>query len=441
MPVKVGMVSLGCPKNRVDAELMLSLIEKSGYEICADARECEVVIVNTCGFIESAKAESIETVLEFAQLKKSGSVRVLVVTGCLAERYREELAGELPEADVVLGIGKNSEIAAAIEGALSGERRVEFGSKDALIMTGGRVISTPEHYAYLRVADGCDNRCSYCAIPLIRGGFRSRPMEDIVAEAKELCSRGVTELNLIAQDTTRWGKDIYGKIRLPELLAELCKTEGLRWLRILYCYPQRISDELIDVIAKEDKIVKYIDLPLQHVNARILREMRRAGSLEQTRALIKKLRERIPGVAIRTTFIAGFPGETSDEFAELCEFIKETRFERLGCFAYSEEEDTPAAVMDGLLDEKTKRDRADIIMTEQMGIAEELAKGMAGRILEVLVEGWDPKRRAYFGRSYMDAPDIDTRVYFKSAGKRVPGEYVSVLIGGFSGYDLTGRAV
>lgn len=441
MPVKVGMVSLGCPKNQVDAEIMLSLISGSGYELCADARQCEVVIVNTCGFIESAKAESIEAVLEYAQLKGEGVLKVLVVTGCLAERYREELAAELPEADVVLGIGKNTDIVRAIQAALAGRRTVSFGRKDDLLLTSPRVLSTPPYYAYLRVADGCNNRCSYCAIPLIRGDFRSRPMEEIVAEAQTLVAQGVTELSLIAQDTTRYGEDIYGHARLPELLAALCKVEGLHWLRILYAYPQTITDELINVIAREDKIVKYIDLPLQHVSGRILRAMRRPGDVQSTRTLIKKLRERIPGVVIRTTFIAGFPGETEQEFEELCEFIQEARFERLGCFAYSEEEGTAAADMGEQLGSETKQRRADMVMMEQMRIAQEIAAALKGRTLEVLTEGYDAKRRLYTGRSYMDAPDIDTKVYFQSERTHRPGDYVKVLIAGAADYDLIGRAL
>lgn len=439
MAVKVGMVSLGCSKNQVDAELMLALIVQDGYELCADAQACDVVIINTCGFIEDAKRESIETILEFAQMKEAGKIKAVVVTGCLAERYREQVAMEIPEADVVLGIGRNAEIIRAIEDALAGKRTVAFGEKDALPLEGERILANEPFYAYLKVADGCDNRCSYCAIPLIRGDFRSRPMEKIVEEAKRLAARGVTELNVVAQDTTRYGEDLYGRLALPELLEELCKIDGVRWVRILYCYPDRITDRLLDVMAREEKIVKYMDVPIQHVSGRILKLMNRRGGAESLAALMEKIRLKVPGVVLRTTLITGFPTETEEEFTELCEFIRAVHFERLGCFAYSAEEDTPAGEMDGQIDEEVKRRRAQVVMEQQYDIMEEVNRAQLGKTLTVAVEGREGK--LWYGRSYMDAPDIDTKVFFTSGRKHLPGDYVEVMIDGVEQYDLKGRAL
>ena len=439
MAVKVGMASLGCSKNQVDAELMLALIVQGGYELCADAQACDVVIINTCGFIEDAKRESIETILEFAQMKEAGKIKAVVVTGCLAERYREQVAMEIPEADVVLGIGRNAEIIRAIEDALAGKRTVAFGEKDALPLEGERILANEPFYAYLKVADGCDNRCSYCAIPLIRGDFRSRPMEKIVEEAKRLAARGVTELNVVAQDTTRYGEDLYGRLALPELLEELCKIDGVRWVRILYCYPDRITDRLLDVMAREEKIVKYMDVPIQHVSGRILKLMNRRGGAESLAALMEKIRLKVPGVVLRTTLITGFPTETEEEFTELCEFIRAVRVERLGCFAYSAEEDTPAGEMDGQIDEEVKRRRAQVVMEQQYDIMEEVNRAQLGKTLTVAVEGREGK--LWYGRSYMDAPDIDTKVFFTSGRKHLPGDYVEVMIDGVEQYDLKGRAL
>lgn len=439
MAVKVGMVSLGCSKNQVDAERLLARIEKGGYEICADASQCDVVIVNTCGFIEDAKRESIETILEFAQLKTSGTLRALVVTGCLAERYREQVAAEIPEADVVLGIGCNADILGAIEKALHGEKTVAFGEKEALSLEGERVLANEPYFAYLKVAEGCDNCCSYCAIPLIRGRFRSRPMENIVAEAERLVARGVTELNVVAQDTTRYGEDLYGRLALPELLEKLCRVDGVRWVRVLYCYPDRITDRLLDVMAREEKIVKYMDIPIQHVSGRILSLMNRRGDAESLATLMEKIRARVPGVVLRTTLITGFPTETQGEFEQLCEFVQRMRFERLGCFAYSVEEDTPAALMDGQLDEEEKRRRAQIVMEQQYGVMEAFNRSQIGRRLTVAVEGREG--RFWYGRSYMDAPDIDSRVYFSGHGPYCSGDYVEVEIDGVEGYDLKGKAL
>lgn len=441
MAIKVGMVSLGCSKNQVDAERLLALIVHDGFEISADPAECDVVIINTCGFIEDAKRESIESILEFCELKKAGQVKVIVVTGCLAERYRDELVREIPEADVVLGIGRNFDIVSAVQRALKGEKVVEYGEKYDLALGGDRVLTTPSYSVYLKIAEGCDNRCTFCAIPLIRGGFRSRPMEDVIAEARELAANGAKELNLIAQDTTRYGLDLYGELKLAELLRELCKIEELHWIRVLYGYPERVTDELLEVMASEPKIVKYIDLPLQHANGRVLKAMNRPGDHASLTEKMKHIREMVPGIALRTTLIAGFPGETEEEFNEMCDFVQEIRFERLGCFAYSVEEGTIAGEMDCQLDEETKHHRAEIVMEQQMDIAFQIGENLIGQTLEVLVEDYDYDRLMYVGRSAMDAPDIDTRTMFTAARELHPGEFVQVEILDSEGYDLIGREV
>lgn len=436
MAVKVGMVSLGCSKNQVDGEIMLSLIQRDGYELCGDAEQCDVVIINTCAFIEDAKRESIENILEFCELKRQGVIKAVVVTGCLAERYQQELVTEIPEADVILGIGRNTDIVNAIDQALQGERVVEFAPKDELVMDAERVLTNAPYYAYIKLADGCDNRCTYCAIPNIRGRFRSRKMENILEEVRRFAAQGVTEMNLVAQDTTRYGEDIYGKLMLPELIREVCKVDGVHWVRILYCYPQRVTDELLEVMASEPKVVKYMDVPVQHASGRILKAMNRRDDYDYLRNLMQKIREKIPGVVLRTTFITGFPGETEEDFAEMTRLVKEVKFERVGCFTYSPEDGTPAYSMPDQIDEETKRRRADIVMSEQLAIAEEFARSWIGRELEVVVEGLNEETGIYYGRSYMDAPDIDTRVYFDSPYEHETGEYVMVTVTGSQGYDL-----
>ena len=436
MAVKVGMVSLGCSKNQVDGEIMLSLIQRDGYELCGDAEQCDVVIINTCAFIEDAKRESIENILEFCELKRQGVIKAVVVTGCLAERYQQELVTEIPEADVILGIGRNTDIVNAIDQALQGERVVEFAPKDELVMDAERVLTNAPYYAYIKLADGCDNRCTYCAIPNIRGRFRSRKMENILEEVRRFAAQGVTEMNLVAQDTTRYGEDIYGKLMLPELIREVCKVDGVHWVRILYCYPQRVTDELLEVMASEPKVVKYMDVPVQHASGRILKAMNRRDDYDYLRNLMQKIREKISGVVLRTTFITGFPGETEEDFAEMTRLVKEVKFERVGCFTYSPEDGTPAYSMPEQIDEETKRRRADIVMSEQLAIAEEFARSWIGRELEVVVEGLNEETGIYYGRSYMDAPDIDTRVYFDSPYEHETGEYVMVTVTGSQGYDL-----
>ena len=439
--IKVGMVSLGCNKNQVDSEHMLWDLREAGYELCTDAGLCDVVIINTCGFIESAKQESIDYILEFCTLKQEGRIKVVVITGCLAERYKEQVKLEIPEADVILGIGSNKELVAAIENALAGKQTIAFGDKLALSMEGKRIISNLPFFAYLKVAEGCNNCCTYCAIPIIRGEFRSREIENIVAEAEFLAENGVTELCVVAQDTTRYGEDLYGEMKLPQLLRRLCKIKKLRWIRILYCYPERVTDELLDVMATEEKLVPYMDMPIQHVSKNVLNRMNRRGDAQSLRDLIEKIRAKVPGITLRTTLITGFPGETEAEFEELCNFVSDMRFDRLGCFAYSREEDTPAYSMPDQIDDDIKARRAEVIMEIQMGIAYENGEAMCGKTITVLCEGFDRYAESWYGRSYMDAPDIDTKIFFTTTEKVAPGDYVEVKITDTLDYDLIGEAI
>jgi len=442
MNYKAGIVSLGCAKNQVDAEMLLYNLKERGFTIVNDPADADAVIVNTCGFIESAKQESIDEIIELGALKREGKIKAIIVTGCLAQRYQNEITKQLYEVDAAIGIGANANIADVVLDALNNKKTELFPDKLDLPLNGGRVQSTPKYTAYLKVSDGCDNRCTYCAIPLIRGGFRSRTMEDVLTEARQLAGNGVRELNVIAQDTTRYGEDIYGRLMLPELLKKLCEIRELHWIRVLYCYPDRVTDELIDVIAQEDKICKYIDLPLQHCNGDILRRMNRRGDLESLTALLKKLREKIPGVVIRTTFITGFPGESEEQFEELAQFADDIRFERLGCFAYSQEEDTPAADFPGQIDEEVKQNRADIIMEQQQTVMAEYCESLIGRELEVLCEGFDRIAECFFGRSYADAPEVDGCVFF-TCGDRKPkaGEFVRVKIDDYLGCDPVGTMI
>ena len=442
MPIKVGMVSLGCNKNQVDAERMLYSIKEAGYQLVADAALADISIINTCGFIESAKQEAIETILEFAQLKKEGRIKKIIITGCLAERYKSEVSELIPEADAVVGIGCNKDIVKIIDRTLANENVQAFESKLELPMTGMRVQTTLPFFSYLKIAEGCSNCCSYCAIPMIRGKFRSVPMEDLIKEAEYLVSHGVREINVIAQDSTRYGEDIYGESKLPELLTELCRIENLKWLRVLYCYPERVTDKLLDVIAKEDKIVKYIELPVQHCDGDILRKMNRPGDEETLRKLIAKIRERVPGVIIRTTLITGFPTETEEQFERLANFVKDMEFDRLGCCAYSEEEGTKAAEMEGQIDEEVRQHRADIIMEQQQIIMSHKNAAMTDKVVEVVTEGFDRYGECYFGRSAADAPDIDGKIFFTSPGRKlVPGIFVKVKITEILDYDLIGEVV
>ncbi len=442
MNYKAGIVSLGCAKNQVDAEMLLFSLKQKGFELVDDPAKADAVIVNTCGFIESAKQESIDEIIELGKLKREGKIKAIIVTGCLAERYQNEITKQLYEVDAAVGIGANSKIADIVLDALGGNKTELFPSKLELPLEGGRIQSTPPYTAYLKIAEGCDNRCTYCAIPLIRGGFRSREPENVIEEAKQLAEKGVRELNVIAQDTTRYGEDLFGKPYLAKLLKELCKIEKLRWIRVLYCYPERVTDELIDVMANEEKIVKYIDLPLQHCNAEILKSMNRRGSRESLTALLNKIRDRIPNVVLRTTFISGFPGETEEQFEELCEFAKEIEFDRLGCFPYSQEEDTPAAAFPNQLDGETKQNRADIIMEQQQLIMTRRCEKLVGTTVEVLVEGFDRIAECWYGRTYADAPEVDGCVFFTTDGEKPSiGSFVNVKITDTMGIDPVGEMI
>lgn len=439
MPIKVGMVSLGCSKNLVDSERMLYKLKKHGYKLVTEPGLADIAVVNTCGFIQSAKEEAIETILELAKLKEDGSLKKIVITGCLTERYREEAAELFPEADAVIGIGNNKDIVDVLDHVLANERYIDFAPKLDAELTGERIISTLPFFSYLKIAEGCSNCCAYCAIPLIRGKFRSVPMEDVLIEARWLAENGVTELVVIAQDTTRYGEDIYGESKLPELLRELCKIDGLKWIRTLYCYPEKITDELLDVIASEEKLVKYLEIPIQHCDGELLSRMNRWGSEEELEALFSHIREKIPGVILRTTLITGFPGETEEKFSRLAEFVQRVRFDRLGCFAYSREEGTKAAEFPDQIDEETAAHRADIIMEQQTLISCENNQSLLDKELEAVVEGFDRFGECWFGRTRADAPDIDGKVFFTSEDPLEIGDYVRIRITDTLDYDLIGE--
>ena len=435
--IKIGIVSLGCPKNRVDSEIMLGILGSCGYEIVADPADAHIIIVNTCAFIDDAKEESIDTVLEMAEYKKQ-NCRYIIMTGCLAERYHEEILEELPEVDAIVGTGDYHRIAEVITSVEIGEKPVFYGHIDDDIPEGyPRMVSTGGHTAYLKIADGCDNKCTYCIIPKLRGKYRSRPMEDIVEEARELADSGVKEVILIAQDTTRYGYDISGHEELSELLRRLAKIEKLHWIRVHYMYPESITDSMIKVFASEEKVVKYMDIPIQHINNRVLKRMGRHNTKEDTENLIKKLRKNIPDLTIRTTLIAGFPGETEEEFSELCDFVRTARFEKLGAFAYSVEEGTAAARLDGQLDEDIKRARQEKIMEIQSEISQEIQRERLGKIVEVICEGYDEENIMYYGRSQADSLDVDGIVYFAASDEVKIGEFVKVKILDTDNYDCT----
>lgn len=442
MNYKAGIVSLGCAKNQVDAEMLLYTLKQRGFTIVNDPAKADAVIVNTCGFIDSAKQESIDEIIELGKLKREGTIKAIIVTGCLAERYQDDITKQLYEVDAAIGIGANEKIADVVLDALDGKKTELFPDKLSLPLSGGRIQSTPPYTAYLKVSEGCDNCCTYCAIPLIRGKFRSRTIEDVLEEARELAAKGVVELNVIAQDTTRYGEDLYCEPQTAKLLAELCEIDGFRWIRLLYCYPDRVTDELIDVIAREDKIVKYIDIPLQHCNGEVLKRMNRRGNRESLTALLNKIKDRIPNVIFRSTFITGFPGETEEQFEELAEFAKDIRFQRLGCFPYSREEDTKAADYPDQLDDEIKQKRADIIMEHQQGVMADYCESLIGTEVEVLVEGWDRIAECWFGRTYADAPEVDGCVFFTSDGKKpVIGDFVTVKVEDCMGIDPVGVMV
>ena len=447
--MKIGVVSLGCPKNLVDSETMLGLIHEDNLEITNDPSEAEIIIVNTCGFIESAKEESINTILQMAEYKKSGSCRYIIVTGCLGQRYADELFNELPEVDAIVGVEVYDEIGSIIKHVMNGERfimlerskpDVIYTSKDTFLP---RILTTPPYTAYLKIAEGCDNCCSYCAIPSIRGPYRSKPMEQVLKEARALADGGVKELIVVAQDTTRYGEDLPGgKLLLADLLKELNKIESLKWIRVMYCYPNNFTDELIETFASLDKVCKYVDLPLQHASNRLLASMNRYDTKEEVSALLDKLRERILGIVIRTTFIVGFPGETDEDFEELKEFVEQQRFENAGVFAYSQEEGTVAGAMPNQIPEEIKQNRYHELMALQAQISEELHKDTEGMTLEVLVEGIEEDGSGlHYGRSYREAPDIDGLIFIENPGKLAPGDFVKVnILQGFT-YELVGERI
>lgn len=447
--MKIGVVSLGCPKNLVDSETMLGLIHEEKYEITNDPSEAEIIIVNTCGFIESAKEESINTILQMAEYKKSGSCKYIIVTGCLSQRYAEELFSELPEADAIAGVEVYDEIGSIIKRVMNGERFIMLErSKPDVIYTSKetflpRILTTPSYTAYLKIAEGCDNCCSYCAIPKIRGPYRSKPMEKVLKEAKALADNGVKELIVVAQDTTRYGEDLPGgKLLLADLLKELNKIESLKWIRVMYCYPNNFTDELIETFASLDKVCKYVDLPLQHASNRLLASMNRYDTREEVETLLAKLRKRIPGIVIRTTFIVGFPGETDADFEELKEFVEQQRFENAGVFAYSQEEGTVAGAMPNQIPDEIKQERYHELMALQAQISEEIHKDTEGQTLEVLVEGIEEDGSGlHYGRSYREAPDIDGLVFIENPGDIKPGCFVKVnILQGFT-YESVGERI
>lgn len=447
--MKIGVVSLGCPKNLVDSETMLGLIHEENYEITNDPSEAEIIIVNTCGFIESAKEESINTILQMAEYKKSGSCKYIIVTGCLSQRYAEELFNELPEADAIAGVEVYDEIGSIIKRVMNSERFIMLErSKPDVIYTSKetflpRILTTPSYTAYLKIAEGCDNCCSYCAIPKIRGPYRSKPMEQVLKEAKALAANGVKELIVVAQDTTRYGEDLPGgKLLLADLLKELNKIESLKWIRVMYCYPNNFTDELIETFASLDKVCKYVDLPLQHASNRLLASMNRYDTREEVETLLAKLRKRIPGIVIRTTFIVGFPGETDADFEELKEFVEQQRFENAGVFAYSQEEGTVAGAMPNQIPDEIKQERYHELMALQAQISEEIHKDTEGQTLEVLVEGIEEDGSGlHYGRSYREAPDIDGLVFIENPGDIKPGCFVKVnILQGFT-YESVGERI
>ena len=438
---KVGFVSLGCSKNLVDTEVMLKKLYDAGFEITPDETEAEIVVVNTCGFIESAKQESIDNILDIAWLKEHGKCKHIIATGCLVERYREEVMNELPEVDALVGVGSLCDIAEACNAVMRGEKYTSFRDKNTSTLGGERILTTADHTAYLKIGEGCDNRCTYCAIPLIRGGFRSRTIEDIVKEAKDLEALGVKEVNLIAQDTTRYGLDIYGKYSLADLVKAICDSTNIPWIRLLYCYPDKITDELIEELKNNPRLVKYMDIPIQHIADPVLERMNRHGGTALIKETVKKLRDRVPGIVLRTTAMVGFPGETEEDFVELCEFVKEARFDRFGAFTFSPEEGTAAADMPDQIDEQIKQDRYDTLMQTQLTVSEELSAEKIGQTLTVLCDGYDTVAEIHYGRSYADAPDVDGRVYFKSPKRLAPGTFCEVKITEALDYDVIGETI
>lgn len=441
---KIGFISLGCPKNQVDTEVMLAEVVKAGYEITPDDTEADIVIINTCAFIQSAKQEAIDNILDEAWLKKNANLKGIIVTGCLAQRYKDQVFDEMPEVDAVLGVGSIHHIVEAIEAVERKRRYSSFDDITEMKAGGDRVVTTPEYLAYLKISEGCDNRCTYCAIPLIRGGMHSRPIEELVAEAKEMEGLGAKELVLIAQDTTAYGRDIYGAPKLVDLIRAITKETTIPWIRVLYCYPDKITDELVEEFRTNSRLVKYIDLPVQHLSDKILKRMNRKGDSKTIFEAVAKLRS-VPGMIIRSTFIVGFPGETEEDFNILCEGAKKLDFDRVGVFTYSREEDTPAYDFEDQIDEQVKQDRMDILMREQADRSRAKAEAMIGKTVTVMVEGFDAVSENYFGRTYADAYDIDGKIFFSNPiGKQrfTEGQFVLVKVEDcYDDYDLVGSAV
>ena len=438
--MKILFISLGCDKNLVDTEVMLGMLASRGYDMTNDEQEADIIVINTCCFIHDAKEESIQNILEMAEYKKNGSAKALIVTGCMAERYRQEILDEIPEVDEVLGTTAYDRILDAVDAALAGQHEVMTADLDALpLPETKRLVTTGGHFAYLKIAEGCDKHCTYCIIPKIRGNFRSVPMERLLKEAQDLAEQGVKELILVAQETTLYGKDLYGEKSLPKLLRELCKISGIRWIRILYCYPEEITDELIQVMKEEPKICHYLDLPIQHANDTILKRMGRRTSKQELIDIVQKLRKEIPDICLRTTLITGFPGETQEQHEEVMEFIDTLEFDRLGAFTYSPEEDTPAATFEDQIDEEVKEDRQADIMELQQEIAFDKAEDMIGREVLVMIEGKVADENAYVGRTYRDAPNVDGLIFINTDVELISGDFAKVKVTGALDYDLIGE--
>lgn len=437
--VSIGFISLGCPKNQVDTELMLEKLVNAGFHIENDAKKCDVVIVNTCGFISDAKRESIEAILDVAGLRNEDGKPYIVVTGCMAERYKSEIIDSMPETDCVIGLGANGNIVDVVDEVLKGNRIESYPDKLCLPLEGERILTTPSYWAYLKISEGCSNNCAFCAIPKIRGKYRSRKIEDIVKEAKSLADSGVKELVLIAQDTSMYGRDLYGDFKLPELLRKIGEIDGIKWIRFLYCYPERISMELLETMANEPKVCKYLDIPLQHADGKVLASMNRPGDRKTFEELISKIRETIPDVSIRTTLMTGFPGETDEQFEELAEFVKKVGFDNMGCFAYSPEEDTEAATMDNQIDEDVKLHRQELIMELQYGVVEKKNEEKLGMVTHVIVDGYSDEYDMYIGRTQWQVPEIDSVVFIEYDGPLSAGDFITVEIIDYEGYDLIGR--
>ena len=436
---KIHLISLGCPKNRIDGEIILKRLQDNGFDIVNEIENADAVIINTCGFIEDAKTEAIETILDAAEYKNAGIISAIIVTGCLAERYQDEILKEMPEVDAVVGIGANSDIVKICQKALCGVKTSIFPNKCYLPLDDERMAQSSSHWAYLKISDGCDNRCSYCAIPSIRGAYRERTVESILSEAMELVANGVNEIILVAQDTTKYGIKLYGEYRLSYLLKRLSEIDGLEWIRIYYCYPDKVTDELIETIANEEKVCSYIDMPLQHCNAEILKAMNRSGDYNSLKSLILKMKKRIPDLSLRTTFMVGFPGETDEQFEELCRFVKEMKFDKMGCFAYSPEEDTPAVDFDCQIDDDVKKRRAEVLMDVQYTVTENANKARVGKVYKTVIDGFE--NGEYYGRCYLDSPEIDSSIIINTDKELTIGAFTDVRITDYNGYDLIGETV